>query len=70
MSVAYIDDSYLQGTTIKECKDNIDATYALLTKLGFVVNIQKSELEPKQQITFLGFILNSQNMTVRVTEKK
>ena len=70
VSVAYIDDSYLQGTTIKECKDNIDATFALLTKLGFVVNIQKSELEPKQQITFLGFILNSQNMTVRVTEKK
>ena len=38
ISVAYIDDSYLQGYTFEECESNINATAELLTKLGFIFN--------------------------------
>ena len=31
---------------------------------GFVINYKKSVLDPKQQIEFLGFILDSERMTV------
>ena len=70
ISVAYIDDSYLQGDTFTECESNINATAELLTKLGFIINREKSELKPKQSLKFLGFILNSRDMTIRVTEQK
>ena len=70
ISVAYIDDSYLQGYTFEECESNINATAELLTKLGFIINREKSEMKPKQSLKFLGFILNSRDMTIRVTEQK
>ena len=69
-SVTYIDDSYLQGKTVEECQTNIHDTIHLLTKLGFVINYEKSELQPTQTLKFLGFILDSKKMTIRVTEQK
>ena len=35
----------------------------LLTGLGFIVNVKKSILVPTQELDFLGFCLNSQDMT-------
>ena len=70
ISVAYIDDSYLQGSTYNECKRNIDETKQLLTSLDFVINTEKSVLTPCQSLKFLGFIINSADITLRVTDKK
>ena len=38
--------------------------------MGFQVHLDKSNLFPSQEIHFLGFILNSKNMTVTLTEEK
>jgi hypothetical protein len=70
LSVAYIDDSYIQGETYSLCQDNINVTRAQLDKLGFLINYEKSVLKPCQSIVFLGFILNSKHMTISLTEKK
>ena len=40
------------------------------TKAGFVINPDKSVLWPTQILTYLGFILNTLNMTVRPTKEK
>ena len=53
-----------------DCKDNICATVNSLTSLGYTIHCGKSILEPTQEIEFLGFILNSKNMTIAITHKK
>ena len=69
-SVIYVDDSLLQGETIEECLDNIRATLDSLQELGFVIHPEKSVLHPTQVITFLGFIIDTVNMTVTLTLEK
>ena len=68
--MAYFDDSFLMGDTFEECKKSVIATVKLFTKLGFQVYPDKSNLFPCQEIHFLGFILNSKNMTVTLRDEK
>ena len=70
LSVTYIDDSYLQGSTYDECLSNIICTRNLFTDLGFLVHPDKSVFIPQQHIVFLGFVLNSVTMTVSLTKDK
>lgn len=67
ISTAYIDDSCLQGSTFDECQRNILSTVKLMDSLGFTVHTDKSVLLPTKQIVFLGFLLCSETMTVRLT---
>ena len=67
LSVGYIDDSYLQGNTIKNCQTNIQVTVHLFNFLGFLVHPEKSVLVPTQKLKFLGFILDSELMVVSLT---
>lgn len=55
----YIDDTYLQSETEESCCNNEKATATLLTKVGFVINPEKSVWQPTQCIEFLGFVLHS-----------
>ena len=70
MSVLYVDDTYLQGNTQQECLDNVKATVSLLSRLGFTIHLEKSQLLPVQEIEFLGFLINSKNMTIKLTDNK
>lgn len=70
ISVVYVDDTYLQGETLKDCIHNVQDTVKVLRKLGFTIHIDKSIFEPKQEITFLGFVFNSVNMTITLTKEK
>ena len=42
----------------------------LLQSLGFTFHPGKSQLDPTQIILFLGFVINSCDMTVRLTDEK
>lgn len=64
ISVYYLDDTWLMGVTEGDCLDNVEFTFQLLQKTGFLVNSEKSQMIPSQKIQFLGFILNSIDMTV------
>ncbi|XP_067664507.1 uncharacterized protein [Haliotis asinina] len=68
--VPYLDDSYLQGDTEVECADNVRRTVTLLQDLGFIIHAEKSKLVPTQEIEFLGFVLNSVFMTIRLAPEK
>lgn len=70
LSAAFIDDSYLQGDTQLECKMNVEKTVNLFKSLGFFVHSKKSVTEPKQKLKYLGFYLNSKDMTVTLTEER
>ena len=70
LSVVYMDDSYLQGDSISSCQSNIANTVSLLQALGFNINRKKSVLTPTQSLEFMGFILNSVNMTITLTTRR
>ena len=70
LSLGYIDDSYLQGDTSRECMNNIRDTAIIFNKLGFHLHPSKSIIIPTQKLTFLGFNLDSISMTVSPTEEK
>ena len=70
LSVFYLDDSLLVANSFQECHRNLQRTEGLLKKAGFIINQKKSSFIPSQEILFLGFILNSDSMTVRLPEDK
>ena len=70
ISSAYIDDSCLQASTFAECQENVSETVKLMDSLGLTVHSLKSVLIPCKQITFLGFILCSETMSVRLTPER
>ena len=70
LSSGYIDDSNLQGDTVEECQQNITDTVRLFSRLGFHIHPTKSVFNPTHILTFLGFILNSLEMTVSPTQEK
>ena len=68
--VGYIDDFFLKGQNAQKCYDSMVAAISLLQSLGFTIHPDKSQLEPSQLILFLGFLINSVDMTVRLTDEK
>ena len=66
----YLDDSFVIGRTQEECLRAIEYLVYLFEQLGFTVNKEKSVLTPTRTLTFLGFILDSVRMEVRLTEEK
>ena len=65
-----MDDSLLAGESFEECLDNIRATFKMLSDLGFFIHPDKSVFTPSQVIECLGFIINTIQMTLSLTEKK
>ena len=69
-SVIYLDDSYLQALSRRQCRINVLITVRVLIALGFTIHPIKSVLEPVQEMEFLGFMVNSVLMTLSLTSKK
>ena len=69
-SVGYIDDSYLEGLTKRECRNNVTATTTLFDNLGPCSHLEKSILEPSHVLEFLCFVLNSEAMTIPLSPVK
>ena len=64
LSVVYVDDSYLQDRDYEDCFSNVLSTIEILRSLGFTIHPDKSKFIPTKCITYLGFILNSVQMTI------
>ncbi|RUA04502.1 MAG: hypothetical protein DSY43_06170 [Gammaproteobacteria bacterium] len=70
IAVGYIDDLFLQGDTYNECLSNVTTSFQLFDSLGFVIHPEKSVFRPSQHLVFLGFIIDSVDMTVTLTTEK
>ena len=68
--LGYIDDSLIMADSYEQCVKGTERLTQLLTQLGFSLNYQKSVLVPEKQIKFLGYNINSKDMTVFPTLKK
>ncbi|GFO07576.1 Gag-Pol polyprotein [Plakobranchus ocellatus] len=65
----YIDDLYIQGSDFADCQQKVEYASSVLKSLGFDIS-PKSALTPSQEIHHLGFILNSEYMTVTLSGDK
>ena len=68
--MGHIDDSFLVGYDYTACNNNVKVTVDTFLKLGFVIHPEKSVFIPTQEIEFLGFLLNSVSMTIRLPPAK
>ena len=66
LSVVYLDDWLCFGNTYDECLQNLNFTVQTLEFLGFIINRQKSNLIPQNRCQFLGFTLDSMNMSIEL----
>ena len=62
-SVVYVDDSYLQGVSYESCLKNANDTIIMLRPLGFTIHPEKLLLKSRQNVIYLGFIINSTQPT-------
>ena len=69
-NLGYIDDLYLQSDSYDECLENISDTIRVLEELGFTINREKSVVKPTKTLEFLGFIIDSEHMNIKLSEKK
>ena len=65
----YLDDSILFGDNYDECKAAVLRAVTLFQSVGFQLHPEKSSLTPKQEIDFLGFTINSKNVTLKLTKQ-
>lgn len=68
---AYLDDSInVEVRELTWVLDLVQKELNLFQEFGYTINWEKSQLDPTQIIEFLGFILNSLEMTIKITEEK
>ena len=70
MIQGYIDDSLHVCYDTDNMTSEIDFVVKTFDDLGLTIHPQKSVFVPTQKVEYLGFVLNSQNMTVAITQKK
>lgn len=68
--IIFIDDLLIIATSYEKSCISVLETIQLLTELGFTINIDKFVLIPAQKAVFLGFVLNSVDTTITLTQEK
>ena len=66
----YIDDNFSIEQDFENCLQNVIQTAQLSLKAGFLINWEKSVLIPTQKLVYLGFILDTVEMRIRLTSEK
>ena len=66
----YIDDSFIISETFEESVKATKYLCEIFTKLGFRVHPEKSKLIPSHTLVFLGYKLDTSNMSVSPTKEK
>ena len=70
ISVIYLDDFLLIGTSREECIRNVEITCASLFRLGFLFSADKCQFPPATSCCYLGFTFDSVSMTLSVPTEK
>lgn len=69
-TVSYLDDCYVTDISASGCLHSVNSIIDLYTKLGLLVNFTKSQLQPSKCVKFLGFLLDSRDMSVTLPPEK
>ena len=68
--IIYLDDILIMGESRDLVLNHAASTLNLLESLGFLVNDKKSQLNPSQQIEFLGLLVDSNDLTLLLPGEK
>lgn len=69
--VNYLDDFLILGSSEVSCTKNVQIVTTLLGTLGLIINTEKSVLTPKTRCKFLGFVFDTNIMSIELpTEKR
>ena len=68
--VLYIDDGICVGATKQATSHAAKMIRQDLTRAGFVINEEKSDFEPRQRVTWLGFSLDLNQGNISVPEQR
>ena len=68
--IIYIDDILIMAPSPIVAREHTAGLIFLLENLGFIINYPKSLLTPTQEIQFLGFVISSNTMEIRIPGEK
>ena len=68
--ILYLDDLLLAAPTKEQLLVNLSTALWLFTSLGFLINIPKSITTPICRLEFLGFIVDTETMTISLPTHK
>jgi hypothetical protein len=68
--IIYLDDILIKAESHDLALHHAASTLNLLEGLGFIVNYQKSQLFPCQEMKFLGYLIDSNAMTLQLPGEK
>ena len=68
--VCYFDDLITMACDQNICINNMKEIIRNLFSLDFVIHPEKTLFSPTQTLEFLGFVINSSTMTVRLTDSR
>ncbi len=68
--VSFLDDCMIIGDDEGQCRTYVQYTCKLYSRLGLIVNFEKSQIKPSKTVKFLGFIFNSANGTINLPIEK
>ena len=68
--LAYLDDLLIVAATKEKCIQHTQLAIQILSRLGLVINDNKSRLDPAQVFTWLGIEWNLSSHTAKVSEDK
>ena len=68
--VIYMDDMLLMASSKQKLLEHVQVSTFLLENLGFIINSKKSILRPSQEIEFLGMMVNSVSMDLKLPGEK
>ena len=66
----YLDDWLVRAKDRDTCARDVQKLITLVEKLGWIVNLKKSELNPTQDLEFLGYRFNLRERLVYPNQKK
>lgn len=61
--IIYLDDIWIADESFEDTKASCLNVVDLFQKAGFKINFEKSSLIPSQSVEYLGFVINSSDMT-------
>ena len=68
--LVYLDDFLIMAHTRVQCLEQAQLIVGLLENLGYLINREKSVLEPTQRLEYLGFLIDTVEMKFFLPEMK
>ena len=70
LCLAYLDDIIIFASSEQKCREDLLFAQDTLVRLGFILNLEKSQLVPTQSIVWLGAVWDSRSLSLQLPQEK